>query len=254
MKPDGGLRPASPVAIAILVGVLPVLAVTVAYLMNIFAGSELERRFVCFPFTEGCVSISRAVRSGPGLHLFRAVMLPMAALLFLTWVYVRAWLLGQRSCTARRAGWMLGLGAVGALFLVVYATWLGTEGAWYNWLRRYGVTFYFAGTAFAQLLLLWILWPQRRSLAGGRLIVPVTWLAVLVGAQWTLGVMSSVKRLVFDDPVLIDRIENVIEWWYAVPMVLAFLVVGDLFRRTGFHVRGGFERSRIDAGQGDSRP
>jgi hypothetical protein len=66
--------------------------------------------------------------------------------------------------------------------------------------------------------------------------------------------MSSVKRLVFDDPVLIDRIENVIEWWYAVPMVLAFLVVGDLFRRTGFHVRGGFERSRIDAGQGDSRP
>mgnify|MGYP000090184004 CR=1 FL=1 len=47
---------------------------------------------------------------------------------------------------------------------------------------------------------------------------------------------------------------EIIEWWYAVPMVLAFLVVGDLFRRTGFHVRGGFERSRIDAGKGDSRP
>ena len=243
-----------PALIPALAGVLPVAAVFMAYALNRYTGTDLEPRFICNPYIDGCVSISRAVRSGPGLHLFRAVMLPCAMLLFISWAMVRDWLLCIDACRSRRAAAVFWLGAVGALFLVLYVTWLGTEGAWYNWLRRYGVTFYFAGTAFAQLLLLWILWPQRRSLAGGRLIVPVTWLAVLVGAQWTLGVMSSVKRLVFDDPVLIDRIENVIEWWYAVPMVLAFLVVGDLFRRTGFHVRGGFERSRIDAGKGDSRP
>ena len=240
MKPDGELRLISPVAIALLAGVLPLLAVTGAYLMNLYAGSELEQRFICFPFTEGCVSISRAARSGPGLHLFRAVMLPTAALMFLAWVFVHAWLLGQRLCSRRRAGWVLGLGAVGAFFLVVYATWLGTEGEWYRWLRRYGVTFYFGGTAFAQLLLLWILWPQRRSVAGGRLAAAITMLAALVGAQWTLGVFSSVKRLLFADPALIDRIENIVEWWYAVPMVLAFVVIAHLFRRTGFHVQSGF--------------
>lgn len=241
MKPDGELRPVSPAAIAVLAGVLPVLAVAAAYLMNLYAGSELDRRFVCFPFTGGCVSISRAVRSGPGLHLFRAIILPTAALMFLAWVYVRAWLLGQRLCGARRAAWVFGLGAVGALFLVVYATWLGTEGAWYNWLRRYGVIFYFAGTAFAQLLLLWILWPQRRAVAGGRSQRAIAWLAALVGAQWMLGVFSSVKRLVFDDPGLVDRVENIIEWWYAVPMVLAFVVIAGLFRRCGFHVRARFD-------------
>jgi hypothetical protein len=240
MKPDGEPWPVSPVAIAVLAGVLPLLAVTGAYLVNRYAGYELEPRFACFPFTEGCVSISRAVRSGPGLHLFRAVMLPTSVVLFLTWACLRAWLLGLGLCSARRAGWVLGMGALGALFLVVYATWLGTEGEWYEWLRRYGVTFYFAGTAFAQLLLLWILWPQRRGVAGGRLAAPVTWLAVLVGLQWVLGVFSSVKRLVFDDPALIDRIENVIEWWYAVPMVLAFLVVAALFGRTGFHLQARF--------------
>ena len=240
MKPDGRIQPLDPVAIAFLAGLLPFVAVIGAYLVNLYAGRELEPRFVCFPFTEGCVSISRAARSGPGLHLFRAIMLPTAALLFLLWVYLRAWLLGQALCSARRARWVLGLGAVGAFFLVVYATWLGTEGEWYNWLRRYGVTFYFGGTAFAQLLLLWILWPQRVSAAGGRLSAPVMWLAVLVSLQWALGVFSSIKRLVFDDPALIDRIENVIEWWFAVPMVLVFLVIARLFRQTGFHVRGHF--------------
>lgn len=238
MKPDGPVRLVSPYAFALLAGVLPIVAATAAYLLNLRYGQQLEPRFVCFPFTDGCVSISRAVRSGPGLHLFRAVMLPVAVLMFVTWASLGAWLGAQDLASARRRRWVVGLGAVGAIFLVVYATWLGTEGEWYQWLRRYGVTFYFGATALAQLLLLWILWPQRHAAAGGRLSGPVAWLAALVGAQWVLGVFSSLKRLLFDDPALIDRIENVVEWWFAVPMVLAFVVVAVLFRRTGFHLRG----------------
>lgn len=240
MKPDGPLRLVSPFAFAVLAGLLPIVAATAAYLLNLRYGQQLEPRFVCFPFTDGCVSISRAVRSGPGLHLFRAVMLPVAVLMFVTWASLGAWLAAQGLGNARRRRWLVGLGAVGAVFLVVYATWLGTDGEWYGWLRRYGVTVYFGATALAQLLLLWILWPRRREVAGGRLAGPVAWLAALVGAQWVLGVFSSLKRLLFDDPVLIDRIENVVEWWFAVPMVLAFLAIALLFRRTGFHLRGRF--------------
>jgi len=90
------------------------------------------------------------------------------------------------------------------------------------------------------LLLLWILWPQRRAAAGGRLAGPIATLAALVGMQWVLGVFSSLKRLVIDDPAMLDRVENVIEWWFAVPMVLAFLAIALLFRRTGFHLQGRF--------------
>jgi hypothetical protein len=227
----------APVTILFLAGLLPILAAHLAYLMNIWAGTHLASEFICIPYLDGCVSISRAARSGPGLHLFRSLMLPSAVLLLLSWEFVREWLRGMNACTGRRAWLIGGLGAVGAFFLVFYATWLGTEGEWYRWLRRYGVIFYFAGTALAQLLLIWVLWPQRMQLAGGRLVPPITALTALVSLQWALGVFSSIKRLIFDDPQLVDRIENIIEWCYALPMATAFIVIAWMFRRTGFHAR-----------------
>jgi hypothetical protein len=227
----------APVTILFLAGLLPILAAHLAYLMNIWAGTHLASEFICIPYLDGCVSISRAARSGPGLHLFRSLMLPSAVLLLLSWEFVREWLRGMSACTGRRAWLIGGLGAVGAFFLVFYATWLGTEGEWYRWLRRYGVIFYFAGTALAQLLLIWVLWPQRMQLAGGRLVPPITALTALVSLQWALGVFSSIKRLIFDDPQLVDRIENIIEWCYALPMATAFIVIAWMFRRTGFHAR-----------------
>jgi hypothetical protein len=227
----------APVTIVFLAGLLPILAAHLAYLLNIWAGTDLAPEFICIPYLDGCVSISRAARSGPGLHLFRAMMLPSAVLLLLSWEFVREWLRGLNACSDRR-GWLIGgLGAVGAVFLVFYATWLGTEGDWYRWLRRYGVIFYFAGTALAQLLLIWVLWPQRMRLAGGRLARPITVLTVLVSLQWALGVFSSLKRLIFDDPALIDRIESIIEWCYALPMATGFIVIAWMFRRSGFHAR-----------------
>ena len=220
-----------------LAGVLPVAAVFVAYALNRYAGSELEPRFVCNPYLDGCVSISRAVRSGPGLHLFRAVMLPCAMLLFFSWAMVRDWLLCIDACRARRAAAVFWLGAAGALFLVLYVTWLGTEGEWYSWLRRYGVTVYFGGTSLAQLLLVWVLWPQRGRLADGRVRGPVGALTARVVLQWFLGVSSVAKRLLLDDPDLVDRIENLIEWYYGLPMALVLVVVAWMFARTGFGYR-----------------
>lgn len=226
-----------PAFIALLAGVLPIVAAHLAYLMNVHAAADLAPEFICMPYTEGCVSISRAARSGPGLHLFRAVMLPTAALMLISWELVREWLTRLGACRPRRAWTLAGLGFVGAIFLVIYATWLGTEGDWYRWLRRYGVVFYFAGTALAQLLLAWVLWPQRRSLVGGRLARPITVLMALVSLQWALGVFSAVKRLIFTDPVFIDRLENIIEWCYALPMSIGFIVVAWMFARTGFRAR-----------------
>jgi hypothetical protein len=227
----------APVTIVFLAGLLPILAAHLAYGLNIWVGGDLAAEFICLPYSDGCVSISRAARSGPGLHLFRAIMLPSAVLLLLSWEFVREWLLGMNACSRRRAWTISVLGVVGSFFLVFYATWLGTEGDWYRWLRRYGVIFYFGGTALAQLLLIWVLWPQRMQLARGSIARPVAVLTALVTLQWVLGVFSAIKRLVFDDPQLIDRLENIIEWCYALPMASAFLVVAWMFRRTRFHAR-----------------
>lgn len=217
-----------------MAGVLPIAAVPAAYLLNIHIGDTLDARFICNPFLEGCVSISRAVRSGPGLHLFRAVMLPCSLLLLLNWAAVRAWLDGRGACSRQVRATIFWLGAIGALSLVLYVTWLGTEGEWYSWLRRYGITFYFGGTALAQLVLLWVLWPSRSSLGGGRLIRPVFLLMALVSIQWILGVFSAVKRLVLEDPVLLGQVENIIEWCYAMPMAMAFIVMAWMFSHSGF--------------------
>jgi hypothetical protein len=206
-----------------------------AYLLNVYAGADLAAEFICIPYFDGCVSISRAARSGPGLMLFKVLMLWASLLLVLSWKYVRDWLLDLRACGHRRA-WVLSiLGTIGALFLVFYVTALGNEDEWYRWQRRYGVIFYFGGTALAQLLLVWVLWPLRGHLAGGRAAGPIVTLTALVTLQWALGVFSSVKRLLFDDPQFIDRIENIIEWCYALPMALGFIVIAWLFSRTGAH-------------------
>lgn len=217
-----------------MAGVLPIAAVPAAYLLNIHIGDTLDARFICNPFLEGCVSISRAVRSGPGLHLFRAVMLPCSLLLLLNWAAVRAWLDGRGACSRQVRATIFWLGAIGALSLVLYVTWLGTAGEWYSWLRRYGVTFYFGGTALAQLLLVGVLWPDRRLPGDGRLARPIELLMALVSLQWGLGVFSAVKRLLFEDPVVLDRVENMVEWFYALPMALAFILIAWMFRRSGF--------------------
>lgn len=215
---------------ALLAGLLPVAAAHGAYLLNIYADSQLAAEFVCMPYLDGCASVSRAARSGSGLTLFRWLMLISTPLLLLTWEYARRGLRDLRACSDRRGRMMAALGIIGAVFLVLYVTALGNEDEWYRWQRRYGVILYFGGTALAQLLLVWILWPLRRVLLGGLLLRPVTLLTLLVGVQWALGVFSSFKRLLFEDPVLIDRIENVIEWWYALAMSLAFVAIAWLFR------------------------
>jgi hypothetical protein len=188
------------------------------------------------PYLDGCVSISRAARSGPGLLLFKVLTLWASLLLVLSWKFVRDWLLSLQACSQRRASVLSALGIIGALFLVFYVTALGNEDEWYRWQRRYGVTFYFGGTALAQLLLVWVLWPLRGRLAAGRVAGPVVTLTALVTAQWALGVFSALKRLVFADPELIDRVENIIEWCYALPMATAFIVIAWLFSRTDFRL------------------
>ena len=55
------------------------------------------------------------------------------------------------------------LGVLAGVFLVLYGTFLGTEGQAYRWMRRYGVIFYFGFTYLCMLIASGTLWRLSRS-------------------------------------------------------------------------------------------
>ncbi len=199
--------PAWPLALACWL--LPTALVIGCFMLSV----RLELIEGCFPFTDGCTSISRACRKEPVIHLFRSVMLPTATLLAVQWLVVGAWLsqLGERG---RSRKWILFLGVVGALFAILYGVFLGTDGPAYNLMRRYGVTVYFGFTALAELVLsarLWRLPPGPRARLGPGLLAAM--MAVAAG-MLALGLAN----VWFANYLDLDAAENVIEWWFALLM------------------------------------
>ncbi len=134
--------------LALLAGLLPAVAALVSFALSV----QLQLVPGCNPFVDGCTSISRAARYELPNHIFRALMLPAATLQGLVWLLAAHWLRGalgpRRSLQA-----LATLGVVAAVALVLYATFLGTEGTVYRLLRQYGTVVYFGFTCLCMLLL-----------------------------------------------------------------------------------------------------
>src|SRR5918993_1066424 len=217
----------------LLAGVLPFAATLLAFSIAISEG----RFGACNPLIDGCVSISRAARYGLANYVFRGLILPAAVLQALVWLLSKPWL---RSIGAPRTHWLralppLALGA--AVFLIMYGTFLGTEGAWYQWMRRFGVVFYFGFTCIAMLI---VSDAVRRTaaqtlsyrIASGALLV-------LCIALPLLGLINVTVGLVLSDAAAVDRFENAAEWWGGLIFTAFFLVLAALWRKTSFaaHLR-----------------
>ena len=214
MNADDARLPLWP--LPLLIAVLFLVAAHAAYLLSIQAGHVPA----CMPYVDGCVSISRAARHGLGNHLFRLLVIPCAVLHALVWWLARYWLQGGRL--------MLALGAMSAMALAVYATFLGTEGEAYRFLRRYGVVVYFGFGYLAQLALM-----QRAARRGALptgVIAALSWIAV---AMLGLGLANVVAGLAVPDPAAKDRWENVFEWWLGLLMVGWYAVLALGWRRQG---------------------
>lgn len=214
MNADDARLPLWP--LPLLIAVLFLVAAHAAYLLSIQAGHVPA----CMPYVEGCVSISRAARHGLGNHLFRLLVIPCAVLHALVWWLARYWLQGGRL--------MLALGAMSAMALAVYATFLGTEGEAYRFLRRYGVVVYFGFGYLAQLALMQR--AARRGALPAGVIAALSWIAV---AMLGLGLANVVAGLAVPDPAAKDRWENVFEWWLGLLMVGWYAVLALGWRRQG---------------------
>lgn len=219
--------------LALLAGLLPAVAALTALWLSI----DLGLVPACNPFFDGCVSISRAARYDLPNHVFRALVLPAAALQGLTWLLCSRWLesLGaERRATLRLLPW---LGVLAAVFLVLYGTFLGTEGQAYRWMRRYGVIFYFGFTFLCMLIASGALWRLERS---GTIALPARCsrlLILLCAATLAIGLAQPLVPPWLGSEDLKNRLENLLEWYVALAFTLYFFALAWLWRATRFSAR-----------------
>nr|HET7857644.1 hypothetical protein [Caldimonas sp.] len=215
-------------ALALLAAVLPLAATAIAYPLSI----RLELAPACNPFVDGCVSISRAGRHGLPNIVFRGLVLPAAVLQALCWMLCPAWLrsIGAPVDALQRSLPVLGV-AAGAM-LAVYATFLGTEGEGYRWMRRYGVFFYFGLTAIGALVV------SDRMLRGLRGDAHTRRIALAVAAPCMLlpllGLAHVLLPLWWPTPAQRNALENVTEWWGGAILTAFFVGLAWAWRKTRF--------------------
>ena len=130
----------------LITAIVPFLGINIAYWIGVEHGNLPS----CNPYLDGCTSISATGRYPPGDRLFRAVMLPHSAWLVLTWYFAAHWLRSVKPGT-RADKTILISGVVGAIALIIYVSYLASNDPFYEIMRRYGIYFYFLGTAIAQI-------------------------------------------------------------------------------------------------------
>ncbi|WP_039916046.1 hypothetical protein [Cellvibrio mixtus] len=209
-----------------LVFLLPLLVVHGAWLWSSVAGAIDW----CLPYWSGCTSISKAARSSDALFLFRAVMTFNAALLANYWLHASRFLTlyaapKSATCTLNI------IGITGAIFLVLYANFLGSDGSFYQLLRRYGVTIYFSFTVLAQMLFL-------RQLI---LRIPINSRWIKYKTRLSIGLLFLGLASVFCNALLSgtakDTWENIIEWHFALGMNFYFLFSALLWQNAGYSLQ-----------------
>jgi len=205
----------------LIIGLVPFFGVTGSY----WIASSHGLIGTCIPYIDGCTSISATGRYAPASYLFRAVQMPLAALLFVLWPLTTLWLRALGDDARRRQAVIVAAGTAGAIALVIYVTFLGTKEPFYEFMRRFGVYVYFLGTAIAQLT---VARAYRQTPGAGRLGESLLILAI---APFVLGITNLIVKPLLADP---DPMENSIEWIAALLMQIYYVVLWTAWRRSGF--------------------
>jgi protein-S-isoprenylcysteine O-methyltransferase Ste14 len=133
------------------------------------------------------------------------------------------------------------LGVAAAVFLVLYGTFLGTEGEGYRWMRRYGVAFYFGLTSIGMLV---VSDRMRRHIHGGKLERGIAAVPLVLSALLPLlGLAHVLLPLWWSEPAARNALENATEWWGGAIFTVFFVVLAWAWHHMNFglqlHSRGG---------------
>ncbi|CAN5252003.1 hypothetical protein BH24PSE2_BH24PSE2_07680 [soil metagenome] len=217
---------------ALIVGLVPSIAVNVSYWLASTAGTVPA----CMPYLDGCTSISAIGRQPPSSFVFRGTVLPIAMLLIVYWKLCAGWLQAIGAARRARANTIFGIGGIGALFLALYVTFLGAEGDFNNLMRRYGITVFFGFSYLAQLLFA----ERMLHAAAAHATLPA---AVRNIGRITLGICALMLAIglasipVVNFVAAKDRIQNIMEWNFTLLMFINFTLTWFAWRATGFQVR-----------------
>jgi hypothetical protein len=213
------------------------IAATLAVAAHLALALSIDAGYVpaCVPYFEGCTSISRAARHGLGNHLFRLLVLPCALLVGVHWWLSARW--ARAAGSAAHALFWVGL--LAGASLAVYATFLGTEGQAYRFLRRYGVIVFFGSSFIAQLLFL--------RAAANAVSVPRVFrigMQVVCIAMLLLGLVHVAAMAAIGGSDLQDRLENALEWQLGLLLVAWYAVQTLLWRHDGYRAATAFRPPR----------
>ena len=209
--------------VAIVVWALSWGGVAAAYVASAGGGHLPD----CIPPLTGCASVSASGRYGAGFFIFKATVIPVAVLLVVYWTLCERWLSACGDAPAKWRRAMLAIGGIGATALVLYATFLGSEGEFERTMRRYGTVAYFGFTYLAQLLLVY----RVRAIIGATPLVRAK--VVLCLAMLIEGLaLEALTYFIPDDAWL----ENITEWHVASALTFYPVLTWLLWRRAGFTV------------------
>lgn len=205
-----------PRTLAIVVTILPFLAYNAVFLLSAYEGTIPW----CFPYIEGCTTISRAARNGNSIYVFRAAMIAYGVLLIWFWIYAQQWLKLLYGHTTKTARLILWLGIIGALFLIVYIDFLGTTGEVNRLMRRYGILIFFTFTPLAQLLMLkqhyHLLSVKKGTINPNALKYQLIVLLLML----LIGIISIILNIA---QLKTYETENIVEWNFSLLLNLYFL-------------------------------
>lgn len=214
----------------LVTGLLPIVAIHISLFVAINAASIPA----CIPYIDGCASISATGRYEPASFIFKPAMLSEWVILILYWLFNVAWLraLARRAEDTPEIGRSIAItGTIGALALVLYTTFLGSQAPFYEFMRRIGIYFYFGASVIAQIML------ARHTLSLSRTLgldsvtrIGRVQMAIAL-VPFVLGVLNLVLKNTLADP---DPVENVIEWVFALLMHIYFVLTYFAWRDTGF--------------------
>ena len=214
----------------LLAGLAPLIAAYSAFGIGVLAG-VLEP---CIPFIDGCHSISATGRKPPGSFLFRAVMLPQAVILLLTWYFTIYWLKSLNPGFSRGTRIAIHVSSIiSALALVSYVTFLGTREPFYEFMRRFGIYFFFIGTVLVEILVAVALIRMRYVLENPRLKRLTQAMLALCLIPFVLGAVNFYLKATLENP---DQAENVIEWIVATMMHIYLLLMFRMWQITKYAV------------------
>lgn len=221
--------------VALWTGLLPFFVIATTYLMSAVGGHIP----LCFPPIEGCTSISSSGRYGLSYFVFKAGIIPSAVLLAAFWILCRRWLLqlGADDGIAPRAMQLCGI--LAAAFLTLYAVFLGSQGEFYELMRRFGINLFFSFSGLAQILLLSRLW--RLNGAGDTEVFAdaLSVMRLLLLAMLIIGLASiPITNYVAGN----YRPRNIVAWNFALLLHAGYIVIWWLWSRTGFSATLGVSR------------